>query len=157
MEIRDIERKDIKAALDLVWNVFLEFEAPQYVQAGVQEFKDFISLKSILKMYDTGEIRFWGCYDNKKLAGVIATKEINHICLLFVSPQYHRKGIARNLFKTVLDSITDKNIKSITVNSSPYAVDVYHKLGFTDLDSEKTVNGIRFTPMVNYIKETNIQ
>ena len=34
-----------------------------------------------------------------------------------------------------------------TVNSSPYAVPVYHKLGFIDMDSEQLSDGIRFTPM----------
>ena len=35
----------------------------------------------------------------------------------------------------------------MTVNSSPYAVPVYHKLGFKDTGSEQMVNGLRFTPM----------
>ena len=34
------------------------------------------------------------------------------------------------------------------VNSSPYAVDVYHKLGFTDTDKEQMTNGIIYTPMI---------
>jgi len=29
-------------ALDLVWQVFLEFEAPDYSEEGIQEFKKFI-------------------------------------------------------------------------------------------------------------------
>lgn len=35
----------------------------------------------------------------------------------------------------------------MTVNSSPYAVPVYEKLGFHATGSEQTVNGLRFTPM----------
>ena len=35
----------------------------------------------------------------------------------------------------------------MTVNSSPYAVPIYHKLGFKDTGSEQVVNGLRFTPM----------
>ncbi|WP_460645598.1 GNAT family N-acetyltransferase [Lacrimispora brassicae] len=35
----------------------------------------------------------------------------------------------------------------MTVNSSPYAVEIYHKLGFVDTDTEQLVNGIRFIPM----------
>ena len=35
----------------------------------------------------------------------------------------------------------------MTVNSSPYAVPIYHKLGFYDVDSEQVVKGVRFTPM----------
>jgi len=44
--------------------------------------------------------------------------------------------------------LTKKNkISNITVNSSPYALEVYHRLGFIDKDREQTVDGIRFTPM----------
>ncbi|CCL11870.1 N-acetyltransferase GCN5 [Clostridioides difficile] len=39
------------------------------------------------------------------------------------------------------------NLTEITVNSSPYAVEVYHKLGFKDTAVEQIVDGIRFTPM----------
>ena len=34
-----------------------------------------------------------------------------------------------------------------TVNSSPYAVEVYRHLGFTPTDTERLANGIRYTPM----------
>ena len=37
--------------------------------------------------------------------------------------------------------------REITVNSSCYGLGFYHKLGFTDLEPEKIVDGIRFTPM----------
>lgn len=40
-----------------------------------------------------------------------------------------------------------------TVNSSPYAVKIYEHLGFRATDSEQTVNGLRFTPMVYYGEE----
>ena len=53
-------------------------------------------------------------------------------------------GIGKALFNAVKNECpSDK----ITVNSSPYAVPIYHKLGFTDTDTEQVVNGLRFTPM----------
>ena len=33
------------------------------------------------------------------------------------------------------------------VHASPYAVPVYHHLGFIDMDEEQTVDGMRFRPM----------
>ncbi len=39
------------------------------------------------------------------------------------------------------------SLTEITVNSSPYAVEVYHKLGFKDTAVEQISDGIRFTPM----------
>lgn len=154
MEIIRLEKNYIRRALDLVWTVFEEFEAPEYSKEGIEEFRKFILYDSIIEKLEKGELNFWGCIDNDILLGVIATKEIDHICLLFVRKEYHKQGIARNLFQEVKKICNDySNIKEITVNSSPYAVEVYHRLGFVDTDKEQTVNGIRFTPMLYSLKE----
>lgn len=147
MYIKKLEEPALKEAIDLVWEVFSEFEAPEYSIEGVNEFKSFIVYDSIKEKYEENEITFWVCYDNEKMVGVIAVKGIGHICLLFVKKEYHRRGIAKNLFKTVLKEYEDRDVKEITVNSSPYATEVYHHLGFIDKDSEQVLNGIRFTPM----------
>ncbi|MBQ4058948.1 MAG: GNAT family N-acetyltransferase [Lachnospiraceae bacterium] len=44
-----------------------------------------------------------------------------------------KNGIGRKLFQYVLSECTSSNI---TVNASPYAISVYHKLGFADTDTE---------------------
>jgi predicted GNAT family N-acyltransferase len=38
--------------------------------------------------------------------------------------------------------------RTLTVNSSPYAVPVYAKLGFVPTDREQVQSGIRYTPMI---------
>ena len=60
------------------------------------------------------------------------------------TPDKITKGIGKRLF---LYMLKDNQPEKLTVNSSPYAVPVYHKLGFCDVDEEQIVNGIRFTPM----------
>ena len=55
---------------------------------------------------------------------------------------------ARALFSAVRDFCrTDPAVSRITVNSSPYAVEIYRRLGFTATDAERVTDGIRFTPM----------
>jgi GNAT superfamily N-acetyltransferase len=150
LNILKLQKSDIRDALDLVWTVFLEFEAPDYSSQGIEEFKKFISYNSMIEQFEKEELSFWGCTVTKELAGVIATRGDNHICLLFVKKEFHRKGIAKRLFQEVFES--QKSLDYITVNSSPYAVEVYHRLGFVDIDKEQTVNGMRFTPMVYKLK-----
>jgi GNAT superfamily N-acetyltransferase len=153
VEIIKLQKNDIRNALDLVWRGFQEFEAPDYSKQGIEEFRKFISYNSIIKQFDTEELYFWGCINNDDLTGVIATRGINHICMMFVNKEYHRQGIARRLFKTVEEICKSQdNISKITVKSSPYAIEVYHHLGFLDTDEELTVNGIRFTPMSYLVK-----
>lgn len=140
MEIRKIKYAQIDSAVDLIWKTFLQFEAPDYSEEGVQSFRDFIRNKEIIQ-----SLEFFGAYENEELRGVIATNENRkHICCFFVKAQYHRQGIGKKLWEYVLNN--SQNL-FFTVHSSPYAVPVYHKLGFIDMDSEQLADGIRFTPM----------
>jgi GNAT superfamily N-acetyltransferase len=152
VEIIKLEKKHIRNALELVWAVFQEFEEPDYSRQGIEEFRKFISYNSIIEKFDKGKICFWGCIDNDNLTSVIATRGVNHICMLFVKKDYHRRGIARSLFETVEEICKSQNFNKITVNSSPYAIEVYHHLGFFDTDKEQTVDGIKFTPMEYLVK-----
>ena len=140
MEIKKIDQAQMDNAIDLIWTTFLQFEAPDYSGEGIQSFKDFIENKEIINT-----LEFWGAYDNQKLKGVIATNENRkHICCFFVEAQYQRQGIGRKLWEYLLEN-SQKEV--ITVNSSPYAVPVYHKLGFVDTNTEQLSDGMRYTPM----------
>ena len=46
MEIRDIKQAEMQEALKLVWETFLEYEAPDYTEEGIAEFKRCIEDKS---------------------------------------------------------------------------------------------------------------
>lgn len=57
---------------------------------------------------------------------------------------FNNEGIGRKLW----DFLRENSLsKIITVNFSPYAVPVYHKLGFVDTDTEQLSDGMRYTPM----------
>ena len=53
--------------------------------------------------------------------------------------------------------ISDEAIVSgherVTVHSSPYAVEIYSRMGFEPTDTEQTVNGLRFIPMEHVYHE----
>lgn len=140
MEIRPIHPSQLGAALALIWETFLQFEAPEYPQEGVRSFRNFIENKDVVS-----SLEFFGAYEDGELRGVLATRENRrHICCFFVKAEYHRQGIGRLLWEYLLNNSANP---SFTVNSSPYAVQVYHKFGFVDTDCEQQVDGIRFTPM----------
>lgn len=145
MEIRKIQKAEIETALQLIWKTFLQFEAPDYSQQGVDNFYKFISDQEII-----AQLEFFGAFEDNLLKGVIATREKRkHICCFFVSATYQKQGIGRQLWEH-LKNIT--NHAELTVNSSPFAVPIYHKLGFVDVDTEQISDGIRYTPM-KYIRK----
>ncbi len=148
-DIRPLREAEIQTASALVRRVFAEFEAPDYAQEGIDVFHRFIAPEALAEQFRSGSLKLWGAFRQDTLAGVAAVRNQNHICLLFVDKSYHRQGIARALFSAVRDFCsTDPAISRITVNSSPYAVGIYRKLGFTATDAERIADGIRFTPMV---------
>ncbi len=132
-----------------VWEVFAEFEAPEYKQEGIAEFKRYILPEELKANSDDGTLSVMCCKHKSELIGVIATRANRHISLLFVKKEYHRQGIARKLLAKAIEDCCRANIKlcHITVNSSPYAISIYEKLGFEQTDVEQEANGIRFTPM----------
>ena len=147
MVIKKIGENKKEEALELVLRGFMKYEAPDYSDEGVETFK-----RTVVYNEDYIEsIIMYGAYINDKIVGVIATRNNgSHIALFFVDGQYHRKGIGKKLFETVLEhSIADE----LTVNSSPYAQEVYHHLGFEDTASEQVTDGIRYIPMTYKMKE----
>lgn len=146
IQIKTLELFQRDDALELVWKVFLKYEAPDYTKEGADEF-----FKSIHDDEWLNQIKMYGAFDGDRLVGVIATRqEGTHIALFFVDGEYHRKGIGRLLFQRVLE---DNKVNYMTVNSSPYAVPVYEKLGFEATDKEQVKNGLRFTPMKYQVEQ----
>ena len=136
LSIKRLDKEETENALNLVWEVFLEYEAPDYTQEGIDAIYKSIHNENYLSM-----LSVYGAFSNEKLVGVIATRNNGkHIALFFVDGKYHRQGIGKQLFQMVR---TDK----MTVNSSPYAVAVYRKLGFEAVNTEQVITGLRFTPM----------
>ena len=140
MIIKRVPPTDYQHALALVLRVFLQYDAPDYPEHGVQTFKAAISDQTYLN-----SIEMWAAYSNERIVGVIALRnEGHHIALLFVDGAHHQKGIGRSLFETAQNH-SDSEI--ITVNSSPYAVEFYQHLGFIPDGPEQSTNGMRYTPM----------
>ena len=139
----ELEMGRLTEVLALVQSTFLEFVAPDYSGEGIQEFMRFIKPEAIKEMLSEDKMRIWTCDCDGRVAGVLAAGS-GHIHLLFVSSRHHRKGIARQLLNMM---VAYYRPPEITVNSSPYALEAYRKLGFADTGREQVVNGLRFTPM----------
>jgi ribosomal protein S18 acetylase RimI-like enzyme len=94
-------------------------------------------------------VLFWWLATQEKIVGMIELVGNSHISLLFVDGHLQRIGIGKELLKKSLKICRRKNpaLKEITVNSSPNAVNIYKKIAFSVIDSEKEKNNIRFVAM----------
>ena len=146
MFIRESRKEELDEILQLVLRSFMIFVAPTYSIEGIEEFKKFISDENAIST-----LKFYSAYENDKLLGTIATRENNtHISLFFIDDKCIGKGIGKKLYECI-KLLNETGL--ITVNSSPYAVEFYKKLGFIETSNEKIENGIRFTPMKSLIKK----
>jgi len=148
--IKEVAAEDIGRAIDLVNRVFFEFVAVDYSEKGRNTFESYVKnkLQEVTADLKTGHKKMWAYYQGGEILGVIATQNNAHISLMFVDKEHHRKGIARQLFFTVLEEIKQsESATQVTVNSSPYAVSAYEHLGFIKTDDEQEKDGIIFVPM----------
>ena len=147
-QVRPAYRNEWEDAMELTWKTFLQFESKDYSKEGVDSFRNFISDQILYKMFIMGSYQLFGAYENGKIVGVISLRNETHISLLFVEDQYHMRGVGRALMNYLTEYVSKEEGKEyVTVNSSPYAVGFYHKLGFHDTGFEETNDGIRYTPM----------
>jgi len=154
LEVRRINLEqagEFESALSLIGKVFDKFIAPGYLPEGVEEFRRFISPDSLGGALATGERQMWVALVDGTVAGIIALRSENHICLFFVDNAFHHQGIGRALYGTVRTHLQTIGREFVTVYSSEYAVPVYERLGFTKVTEETLVRGMRSTPMCAYI------
>lgn len=140
MEVRKLSEEEKPAAMRLAWEVFLAVEGPDYPAEGLATFRHFVEDPQIVRSLDV-----YGAFEGQVLAGMIALRsEGSHISLFFVRSDFMRRGVGRRLFECALGA---GRVTSVTVNSSPYAVGIYRRLGFIATGAERVQEGIRHTPM----------
>ena len=155
--IRKITSDEVESAMALALEVFMQFEAPDYDPSGVESFKrDIVENPEYLENARKGICPIYGAFDGDRIVALMGMRSSKtHINLVFTKKEYHRKGIARAIFRYLLSDILTENptLDALTLNSSPYGLSFYLALGFVPQSEEQEINGIRFTPMKYIIKQ----
>ena len=146
--VRCAYHSDWDGAMKLAWETFARFNAPDYSQEGIDNFRNFIGDDMLRKMFVAGHYQLFVATEGDRYVGMLTLREKKHISLLFVDRDYHRNGVATALLRYVCDyAISEEGVDTLTVNAAPYAVGFYHKKGFRDVAEELSKDGIRFVPM----------
>lgn len=155
-KIRKINKNEVKQAIALAYEVFMQFEAPDYSPEGVETFKrDVIENHEYIEKCELGICPIYAAFHGDKIVGIIGMKSETHINLVFTKKEYHHQGIATAIFQHLLNDLLKENpdLKEITLNSSPYGLGFYKHIGFVPQSDELEINGIRFTPMKYTVKK----
>lgn len=139
---------DVLDVSKLVARVFNEFNAPGYSAKGVQEFYRYSQPSAFHARQQTDHFALISVTQDQ-VVGMIEVRENHHVSLLFVAPEFQRRGIAKELLHRalLLCQANEPRLSEISVNSSPYAVLIYEKLGFRRTGEQQLSNGISFIPM----------
>lgn len=139
-------------AMEMAYRVFLKFESKEYGKEGTDSFVDFITNPKLITMFKNGLYIVYLAMVDEKIVGIISLRSGNHISLLFVDKDYHRKGIAAALIKTVQDNLLrNTEYEKMTVNASPYGIPFYEKMGFKSTGEQTVIQGMIITPMELYL------
>ena len=146
--VRCAYNSDWDGAMKLAWETFAKFDAPDYSEEGIKNFHNFVTDANLHKMFVAGHYQLFVATCGDQCLGMLTVREKTHISLLFVDGDCHCNGIGSALIKFVSDYVlTEEGLDKLTVNSSPYAIGFYHRLGFRDTHEETVADGIKFTPM----------
>lgn len=145
-QIRRLTDTGWEEAGALCLRTFLEFEALDYEQQGIDTFRALVQPDMLRQQSENGVLSIWGYYARNRLLGVAGVRLKRHISLLFVDKRWHHMGIGHKLALHAMAECK-KEEPEMTVHSSPYAIGFYESLGFEATGCMRTVDGITFLPM----------
>lgn len=145
------DMNEIRSALSIAEEVFMEFEAPYFVKRGTESFLNFLWGRRLREMISDGEMQVWGCFARSGMIGMMALRGGSHISLAFVKSEFHRMGAGRMLFSEAKKYALTHGITEMTVNASDYGLPFYKAMGFMPADMQSVSDGIISTPMKAYI------
>lgn len=142
------EEKDTFAIVDRGFNAFVRDD---FSQKGVNEFH-----RAIRDMvFNHPPDHFIMVAESPDgIVGMIDVKDDCHISIFIVEPSQMNQGIGRTLLDHAVALCRERkpDLSEIEVHSSPWAVPVYSKLGFSPTGPEQQQCGIRYTRMVKKLE-----
>lgn len=147
-EIRWARAEDWAPAMKMIWKTFMKFEGNVYTQEGIQNFWDFISDDMLYQAFLKGNYQMMVAVDQDRIIGAGSVRNRNHLSLLFVDEEYHRRGIGAALLNRLCEYLkVEEGERYMSLKAAPYAVGFYRKVGFREVAPEEEYSGIRVTPM----------
>ena len=169
--IRAMRAGDVARVSGMIQASFHRFIAHDYTPEGLKKFLEETSVDGISRILGEWPLLLVseGGADNERsvvsgmtglrrknhmfISGMIGMRRRNHISLFFVDTRWHGKGVGRLLLKEAIQQTLQNNpdVTTITVNSSPFAVGFYEKMGFQRRGPERYMDGMLVNPMVLHL------
>lgn len=139
--IREVESKDalkLSQLTNTLTGYIFEKETPTWFEKELSE-------ESFKQRISSDEYKHFAYILGNEILGFIAIKDKNRLFHLFVDSNYHKKGIAKELWDVIKKQY---DISNMSVNASLYAIKTYESFGFSIEGEEKEYLGLKYQPMV---------
>ena len=148
--LRKFNKEDSKEVSDFIIKSFITFNGKNLNKESIKFFIELYRKENIedkwLKDYVViAEI-------NNKIIGVGRAKKNGFITHCYVDKKFMRKGIGSTLMKRLENQIKSEKRNRVLLNSSPYGLKFYEKLGYKSKGIKKIYHGIPLYPMIKKVK-----
>ncbi len=146
--IRPIQVDDIPEISALVLRAFWLDMAPLLHPLGIATLQTFFSPEAMRQRLSQDHFILVAELE-QRLVGMVDVRQGKHITSLFVDPPYQRQGIGRALLQAALNCMCQAkpDLKEVTVNASPNAIQAYVNYGFQAVGDLQERSGVLFIPM----------
>jgi GNAT superfamily N-acetyltransferase len=136
-QLRQATPDDAQAISELVQAAFAKHVAPDWEPRAIEHFLVETSADKISAVV-AGATYVAICEDQYEVLGVIVLPRPTLVQLFFVKPSHVRRGIGRALWEAARTHLALRHaeIKTVELNSSPYAVSAYEALGFFPISKQ---------------------
>jgi ribosomal protein S18 acetylase RimI-like enzyme len=94
-----------------------------------------------------------GTFVNTQMVGFLLMPTASLLGMLFVDPKWLRQGVARRLWDSARAHLEAAvpSVKTVEVNSTPYALEFYRAVGFVPISAQFERYGARTTRMACWL------
>jgi GNAT superfamily N-acetyltransferase len=150
--IRTIEASEAEPASVLVHTSFYALAAKDWEPSARATFHAETSPEQMHRKLGLAACAL-GAYAQDRLTGLLLMPGPAVLEMLFVHPEHLRRGVARLLWERARGEIERAfpAVKTVELNSTPYAVGFYRAMGFAPISSEFYFGGCRATRMACWL------
>ena len=150
--IRKVVESEAIAASALVSVSFMALAANDWEAKAQTTFLEEASPEQMQRKLDLAACAL-GAYAQGNLIGLLLMPRPAVLEMLFVHPEHLRQGLARSLWERARTEVESSfpAVKTVELNSTPYALRFYRAIGFAPISSEFVVSGCRATRMACWL------
>ncbi|CAM3743608.1 Acetyltransferase [Pseudomonas reidholzensis] len=143
MNIRRLTPDDLPSASALCLDAFTQAVAPSLSAQGVATFGAVASAQAFAARME-GDNLMLVCVAEGAVKGVIELKEGRHVAMMFVAPDWQRRGVGTRLMQAALEQA---RAEVVTVKASLSSVPAYERYGFVLAGEVGEFAGLVYQPM----------